>query len=76
MQDGYPPVAQGAQGFVVLVVGGAAFVVGVATLLQQRAMVSFDWVGASAIAAIMTVITITIVLAMSHIARRINPMAT
>jgi putative spermidine/putrescine transport system permease protein len=47
-----------------------------ATLLQQRAMVSFDWVGASTIAAIMTVITITIVLAMSYIARRINPMAT
>ena len=47
-----------------------------ATLLHQRAMVSFDWVGASTIAAIMTVITITIVLAMSHIARRINPMAT
>lgn len=47
-----------------------------ATLLQQRAMVSFDWVGASTIAAIMTAITISIVLAMSHIARRINPMAT
>lgn len=47
-----------------------------ATLLQQRAMVSFDWVGASTIATIMTVITISIVLAMSHIARRINPMAT
>jgi len=47
-----------------------------ATLLHQRAMVSFDWVGASTIAAIMTVITITIVLAMSNIARRINPMAT
>jgi putative spermidine/putrescine transport system permease protein len=47
-----------------------------ATLLQQRAMVSFDWVGASTIATIMTAITISIVLAMSHIARRINPMAT
>src|SRR5918998_3108276 len=47
-----------------------------ATLLHQRAMVSFDWVGASTIAAIMTVITITIVLAMSAFARRINPMAT
>jgi putative spermidine/putrescine transport system permease protein len=47
-----------------------------ATLLHQRAMVSFDWVGASTIAAIMTVITITIVLAMSSVARRINPMAT
>jgi putative spermidine/putrescine transport system permease protein len=39
-------------------------------------MVSFDWVGASTIAAIMTVITIAIVLAMTSIARRINPMAT
>ena len=46
-----------------------------ATLLHQRAMVSFDWVGASTIAAIMTVITISVVLAMSHVARRINPMA-
>ena len=47
-----------------------------ATLLQQRAMVSFDWLGASTIAAIMTAITITVVLAMTSLARRINPMAT
>jgi putative spermidine/putrescine transport system permease protein len=47
-----------------------------ATLLHQRAMVSFDWIGASTIAAIMTVITITVVLVMSNLARRINPMAT
>ena len=47
-----------------------------ATLLQQRAMVSFDWVGASTIATIMTAITISVVLVMSHLARRINPMAT
>jgi putative spermidine/putrescine transport system permease protein len=47
-----------------------------ATLLQQRAMVSFDWVGASTIAAIMTVITITVVLVMTRIARRLNPMTT
>lgn len=46
-----------------------------ATLLQQRAMVSFDWVGASTIAAVMVVITISVVLAMSRIARRLNPMA-
>ncbi|WP_269933303.1 ABC transporter permease [Aminobacter sp. HY435] len=46
------------------------------TLMYQRAMVSFDWVGASTIAAIMVVITITVVLAMSRIARRLNPMAT
>lgn len=47
-----------------------------ATLLQQRAMVSFDWVGASTIAAIMVVITIAVVLVMSRIARRLNPMAS
>ena len=46
------------------------------TLLYQRAMVSFDWVGASTIAAIMVVLTVTVVLAMSRIARRLNPMAT
>ncbi|MCV3243267.1 ABC transporter permease [Mesorhizobium sp. ZC-5] len=46
------------------------------TLMYQRAMVSFDWVGASTIAAIMVVITISVVLAMSRIARRLNPMAT
>lgn len=46
------------------------------TLMYQRAMVSFDWVGASTIAAIMVVITVTVVLAMSRIARRLNPMAT
>lgn len=46
------------------------------TLMYQRAMVSFDWVGASTIAAIMVVITITVVLAMSRIAKRLNPMAT
>jgi putative spermidine/putrescine transport system permease protein len=47
-----------------------------ATLLQQRAMVSFDWPGASTIAAIMTAITITVVLAMTSLARRINPATT
>jgi putative spermidine/putrescine transport system permease protein len=47
-----------------------------ATLLQQRAMVSFDWLGASTIAAIMTAITITVVLAMTSLARRINPATT
>jgi putative spermidine/putrescine transport system permease protein len=46
------------------------------TLMYQRAMVAFDWVGASTIAAIMVVLTITIVLIMSRIARRLNPMAT
>lgn len=46
------------------------------TLMYQRAMVRFDWVGASTIAAIMCVLTIIIVLVMSRIARRLNPMAT
>lgn len=46
------------------------------TLMYQRAMVAFDWVGASTIAAIMVVITIMVVLAMSRIARQLNPMAT
>lgn len=46
------------------------------TLMYQRAMVAFDWVGASTIAAIMVVITIGVVLVMTRIARRLNPMAT
>lgn len=46
------------------------------TLMYQRAMVRFDWVSASTIAAIMCVLTIAIVLVMSRIARRLNPMAT
>lgn len=45
------------------------------TFLYQRAMVTFDWVGASTIAAIMIVVTFTVVLVMSRIARRLNPMA-
>ncbi|ADO42726.1 ABC transporter permease [Ketogulonicigenium vulgare] len=45
------------------------------TFLQQRAMVMFDWVGASTIAAIMVVITLITVLAMSRLARRLNPVA-
>ena len=46
------------------------------TLMYQQAMVTFDWVSASTIAAIMVVITIAIVLAMTRLARRLNPMAT
>lgn len=46
------------------------------TLMYQRAMVAFDWVGASTIAAIMVVVTVTVVLAMSRVAKRLNPMAT
>ncbi|SJZ69157.1 ABC transporter permease [Consotaella salsifontis] len=45
------------------------------TFLYQRAMVTFDWVGASTVAVIMTVVTIAIVLLMSRIARRLNPAA-
>lgn len=45
------------------------------TFLYQRAMVTFDWVGASTVAAIMVVVTIAIVLVMGRIARKLNPMA-
>lgn len=45
------------------------------TFLHQRAMVMFDWTGASTIAVIMTVVTILIVLAMGRMARRLNPEA-
>lgn len=45
------------------------------TFLYQRAMVIFDWEGASTIAAIMVVVTIATVLAMSRLARRLNPAA-
>lgn len=45
------------------------------TFLYQRAMVTFDWVGASTIAAVMVVVTLTTVLVMSRIARRLNPVA-
>lgn len=45
------------------------------TLMYQQAMVTFDWVSASTIAAIMVVITIAIVMAMNAAARRLNPMA-
>lgn len=46
------------------------------TLMYQQAMVTFDWVAASTIAAVMVVITIAIVAAMNAVARRLNPMAT
>ncbi|WP_137131059.1 ABC transporter permease [Rhizobium sp. FY34] len=45
------------------------------TFLYQRAMVTFDWTGASTVAAIMVVVTITIVVLMTRLARRMNPMA-
>ena len=44
-----------------------------ATLMYQRAMVSFDWTAASTIAALMTAITLAVVLGMSRAARRLNP---
>jgi len=45
------------------------------TLMYQQAMVTFDWVAASTIAAIMVVITIAVVLLMTRVAKRLNPMA-
>ncbi|WP_417244519.1 ABC transporter permease [Celeribacter sp.] len=45
------------------------------TFLYQRAMVTFDWVGASTIAAVMVVVTLATVLTMSRVARKLNPMA-
>lgn len=46
------------------------------TLLYQRAMVAFDWDGAATVAAIMVAVTLAVVLAMTRIARRLNPMTT
>ncbi|MEO3384667.1 ABC transporter permease [Mesorhizobium sp. CAU 1741] len=46
------------------------------TLMYQQAMVAFDWVTASTIAAIMVVVTVAIVLLMTRVARRLNPMTT
>ena len=46
------------------------------TFLHQRAMVSFDWVSASTVAAIMVAVIITTVLVMTRIAKRLNPMAS
>ncbi|PYE85363.1 ABC transporter permease [Pseudoroseicyclus aestuarii] len=46
------------------------------TFLYQRAMVTFDWTGASTIAAVMVVVTLATVLAMSRLAQRLNPVAS
>lgn len=46
------------------------------TLLHQQAMVTLNWDSASTVAAIMVVVTVTVVLAMTRIARWLNPMAT
>ncbi|WP_421855618.1 ABC transporter permease [Oricola sp.] len=45
------------------------------TFLYQRAMVVFDWVGASTIAAVMVIVTLATVIAMNWLARRLNPVA-
>ncbi|SMC99645.1 ABC transporter permease [Rhizobium sp. RU36D] len=45
------------------------------TFLYQRAMVTFDWTGASTVATIMVVVTIAVVLVMTRLAKRLNPMA-
>ncbi len=46
-----------------------------ATLLYQKAMVDFDWIGASTIATIMMAITFSTIFVMSSLARRLNPTA-
>jgi putative spermidine/putrescine transport system permease protein len=46
------------------------------TLLHQRAMVAFDWDGATTVATIMVVVTLAVVIAMTRLAKRLNPMAT
>jgi putative spermidine/putrescine transport system permease protein len=45
------------------------------TFLYQNAMVRFDWVAASTVAAIMVVVTLATVLVMSKLAHRLNPVA-
>lgn len=45
------------------------------TLLYQNAMVRFDWVAASTVAAVMVVVTLATVLLMARLARRLNPVA-
>lgn len=54
---------------------GGESVMMMGTLMYQQAMVVFDWVSASTIAAVMVVITIAIVILMTRVARRLNPMA-
>lgn len=46
------------------------------TFLHQRAMVAFDWDGAATVSAIMVAVTLAVVIAMTRIARRLNPMTT
>jgi putative spermidine/putrescine transport system permease protein len=56
-------------------VGGESVMV-MGTFLHQQAMVAFDWDSASTIAAIMVVVTLAVVLGMTRIAKRLNPMST
>jgi len=46
------------------------------TFLHQRAMVAFDWDGAATISAIMVAVTLAVVIGMTRIAKRLNPMTT
>lgn len=43
------------------------------TFLYQSAMVRFDWIGASTIAAVMVVVTLVTVAVMNRLAKRLNP---
>lgn len=45
------------------------------TFLHQRAMVAFDWPGAAVVAVIMLVVILITVLAMTRLARRLNPLS-
>lgn len=46
------------------------------TFLYQRAMVAFDWDGAATVSAIMVAVTLVVVVGMTRIAKRLNPMTT
>ncbi len=66
--DPSPPVPPAAAG------GERQMVMG--TFLHQQAMVRLDWPAASTTAAIAVAVTIAVVLAMTRLARRLNPAAT
>ncbi len=46
------------------------------TFLYQRAMIAFDWNGAATISAIMVAVTLAVVIGMTRIAKKLNPMTT
>ncbi len=56
-------------------VGGERVMV-MGTFLHQQAMVAFDWDSAATIAAIMVAVTLAVVLVMTRMARRLNPLAS